>query len=249
VWQRATLHILQLHIRLWIVPILFNRLAHVHLHKCPFPWRDLDLYLPNTWFLWLIQISPPPNINDSSQLTQPFLQNSPTYPTYKHIDQAMCNVQEGLVLCPVCSPNTTWHDHCPNNCTGATSLQMNAFTVVQLAEGLINSMRFPGFSRTNFWFEQISSNTYYLCNLRFLLINTYYHQPIMLIYLEQGCNSRRTVASSEPDAMTLSLNGFHLISVTRPRWPHTLPVPAIARPICRKYSTVTVKPHAHLTWN
>ena len=143
----------------------------------------------------------------------------------------------------------TWHDHCPNNCTGATSLQMNAFTVVQLAEGLINSMRFPGFSRTNFWFQQISSNTYYFCNLRFLLINTYHHQPIMLIYLEQGCNSRRTVASSEPDAMTLSLNGFHLISVTRPRWPHTLPVPAIARPICRKYSTVTVKPHAHLTWN
>ena len=41
-----------------------------------------------------------------------------------------------------------------------------------------------------------------------------------------------TVLSSEPEAITLSLKGFHLMSITGPAWPVTRPTDASTRPVC-----------------
>jgi len=53
-----------------------------------------------------------------------------------------------------------------------------------------------------------------------------------------------TVASSDDDAMMLSSKGFHLMSVTGPRWPQTRGIFTSARPVC----TYTHNKNSYAKW-
>lgn len=78
--------------------------------------------------------------------------------------------------------------------------------------------------------------TYY-ANQPTFLYNKLNHFLRLLIFL--------TVQSSEHEAITLSLNGFHLISRTGPVCPVTLLALNSNLPVCKKTHTVKIKSVNH----
>ena len=68
--------------------------------------------------------------------------------------------------------------------------------------------------------------------------------PELPVMPPSGTCQSLTVQSSEPEAMTLSLNGFHLMSSTGPVWPVTLPTVRSSRPVCSSGRTMKAPPPA-----
>ena len=58
----------------------------------------------------------------------------------------------------------------------------------------------------------------------------------LIVVVSWWSSSLLTVASSDDEAMTLSSNGFHLMSVTGPRCPHTRGMFTSTRPVCNVHN-------------